>query len=111
MLGALADGKLTDVGRRLAGIPAHPRLGRLLLAAASRGLLREGAAMAALMGEKDIALPARRGDGPRGPAVAATSDLVHRLTLLDEAERARVRATPVRPRRRPGGGPGGVPSA
>jgi ATP-dependent helicase HrpB len=89
MLGALADGKLTAVGTRLAGIPAHPRLARLLLAAGERGLLREGAAMAALVSEKDIVLPARRGDGPRGPTTAAASDLIHRLALLDDAERQR----------------------
>ena len=89
MLGALQGGRITTVGKRLAGMPAHPRLGRLLLAAASRGLLREGAAMAALVSEKDIVLPGRRGDGPRGPTTAATSDLIHRLELLDEAERQR----------------------
>ena len=89
MLGALDGGKLTAVGRRLAAMPAHPRLGRLLLAAAERGLLREGAAMAALVSEKDIVPPGRRGEGPRGPTTAGSSDLVHRLTLLDEAERQR----------------------
>ncbi len=89
MLGALDGGRITPVGRRLAGIPAHPRLGRLLLAAAERGLLREGAAMAALVNERDLVSPGRRGDGPRGPTTAGTSDLIHRLTLLDEAERHR----------------------
>ena len=66
MLGALEGGRITAMGKRLAGMPAHPRLGRLLIAAASRGLLREGATMAALVSEKDIVLPGRRGDGPRG---------------------------------------------
>ncbi len=86
MLGALDGGRITAVGKRLATLPAHPRLGRLLLAAAGRGLLREGAAMAALMNEKDLVLSGRRGDGP---TTAGTSDLIHRLTLLDEAERQR----------------------
>jgi ATP-dependent helicase HrpB len=88
MLGAMEGGRITAIGKRLAGIPAHPRLGRLLLAAAGRGLLREGASMAALVSEKDIVLPGRRGD-LRGPTTAGTSDLIHRLELLDEAERQR----------------------
>ncbi len=41
--------------------------------------------MAALMNEKDLVL-GRRGDGP---STAGSSDLIHRLTLLDEAERQR----------------------
>ena len=92
MLGALDGGRITPMGKRLAAMPAHPRLGRLLIAAASRGLLREGATMAALVSERDIVLPGRRGDGqggPRGPTTAGTSDLIHRLELLDEAERQR----------------------
>ncbi len=89
MLGALDGGRITSMGKRLAGMPAHPRLGRLLIAAASRGLLREGATMAALVSEKDIVVPGRRWDGPRGPATAGTSDLIHRLELLEEAERQR----------------------
>jgi ATP-dependent helicase HrpB len=55
MLGAIdAGGKITGVGHALAGLPVHPRLGRLLVAAAERGLVREGATLAALMSEKDI---------------------------------------------------------
>ena len=84
MLGALsADGKITAVGTKLSNIPAHPRLGRLMLAAAEKGLLHEGASLAALMAEKDILMPGR------GPSVASTSDLIYRLELLDQAERQR----------------------
>jgi ATP-dependent helicase HrpB len=74
---------ITTLGKKLAGIPAHPRLARLLVSAAEQGLLHEGASVAALMAEKDIVLPGR------GPAVASTSDLIYRLGLLDEAERSR----------------------
>jgi ATP-dependent helicase HrpB len=87
MLGALsADGKITAIGQKLAAIPAHPRLGRLMLAAAEKGLLAEGATLAALMAEKDILLPGR------GPAVASDSDLLYRLELLEQAERQRFSA-------------------
>ena len=32
-LGAVADGSITQLGRRLIELPVHPRLGRMLLAA------------------------------------------------------------------------------
>jgi ATP-dependent helicase HrpB len=84
MLGALStDGSITDLGKQLSNIPAHPRLGRLLIAAANQGLLDQGAALAALMAEKDILT--REGPG----AVSSDSDLIYRLELLDQAERAR----------------------
>src|SRR5262249_24798824 len=56
MLGAL-DGeprRITALGRRLLDLPVHPRLGRLLVAAAHDGFLAYGAALAALLSEKDI---------------------------------------------------------
>ena len=59
MLGALDDERktLTPLGRRLLDLPIHPRLGRLMVAASYDGSPREGAAVAALLSEKDIALP------------------------------------------------------
>jgi ATP-dependent helicase HrpB len=84
MLGALStDGRITAMGKTLAGIAVHPRLGRLLLAAAEQGRLSEGASIAALMSEKDILLSGR------GPSMASESDLIYRLELLDQAEKQR----------------------
>ncbi|MBI4880052.1 MAG: ATP-dependent helicase HrpB [Planctomycetes bacterium] len=50
LLGALAPGgsSLTALGRRLARLPVHPRLGRMLLEAETRGCVRDGALLAAL---------------------------------------------------------------
>ena len=89
LLGAVepAHGPITPLGRRLLDIPAHPRLGRLLSAAAALGLVREGAALAALLAEKDI-LTRSFGRAAR-PNFHAESDLLIRLDRLDEAERAR----------------------
>ena len=84
-LGALdAEARtITPIGERLLALPVHPRLGRLLLAAAAEGLVYEGAALAALLSEKDVA--ARRpGGGRRG-----LSDVLPRLDLLAEAEAGR----------------------
>jgi ATP-dependent helicase HrpB len=87
MLGAIdGEGKITEVGHALAGMPVHPRLGRLLVAAAERGLVREGATLAALMSEKDI-LRFERFDrnslaGGAGH-VSGSSDLLIRLELIE----------------------------
>src|SRR5205823_1354423 len=71
-------------------LPIHPRLGRLLLAAARDGCLRAGAALAALVSEKDLVLHAPHAPGDRArPSGRGASDLLVRLDLLAEAERTR----------------------
>ncbi len=89
LLGGLEseDGPITTVGRRLLDIPAHPRLGRLLLAASAVGLEREGASLAALLAEKDILIRSFGRDAR--PDFHAESDVLIRLDRLDEAERSR----------------------
>ncbi len=97
-LGAVAGrhGTLTPVGKAMLAIPAHPRLARILVASHVEGLLDDGAALAALVEERDI-IPL--GTGPRGPGrgertakEVGPSDLLLRLDLLAEAERADFRA-------------------
>jgi ATP-dependent helicase HrpB len=89
MLGALdTSAQITPLGRRMVCVPAHPRLARLLLAAAEQGLHREGASLAALVSEKDILLSIRPEPGAfRGPITQGTSDLLYRLMLLEDSER------------------------
>src|SRR5258707_1094547 len=93
MLGATTaetNGQVTPIGRQLLSLPVHPRVGRLLLAAAEMGLTREGAAIAALLSEKDILRT--RGDvhpRDRAPSTQAASDLLIRLDAL-ESRRADV---------------------
>lgn len=82
-LGALdAAGRITDIGRRMAALPAHPRLARMLLASSALGLAPLACDLAALIGERDIltgerqraadlalridALQAHRAQGPAG---------------------------------------------
>lgn len=76
---------ITPMGGRMLALPTHPRLARLLLAAAEHGMLREGAALAALLSEKDIVERGRTGGGARRGA----SDSLGRLDLLAEAEASR----------------------
>ena len=89
LLGAIAaeHGPITPLGHQLLAIPAHPRLGRLLVAAAALGIEREGAALAALLAEKDIL--ARSFGREARPDYHAESDLLVRLDRLHAAERAR----------------------
>ena len=54
-IGALrADGMLTALGSRLARIPVHPRLGRVLLEAASLGVLERAARWCAIVSDRDV---------------------------------------------------------
>jgi ATP-dependent helicase HrpB len=53
-LGAVdARGAVTAIGRRMLDFPLHPRLARLLVEAEQRGVGREGAIVAAILGERD----------------------------------------------------------
>jgi ATP-dependent helicase HrpB len=75
-LGALDPaGRITHLGQRMADLPAHPRLARLLLAAHELGESPLGATLAALLSERD---PLRAGASlPHGSG----SDLSDRLEL------------------------------
>jgi ATP-dependent helicase HrpB len=78
-------GDVTPLGKELARLPAHPRLGRLLLAGAEHGVLRETSIAAALLSERD---PFRAAEhGRRGPreygAVRSRSDVVDRVMALE----------------------------
>jgi len=85
LLGAIdAANRVTPLGKELSRLPAHPRLGRLLLAGARHGVLRETSIAAALLSERD---PFRISDqGRRGPrdhqTVRTRSDVVDRVAAL-----------------------------
>ena len=53
-LGAIAQGVITETGRRMLRIPAHPRYARMLLEAEAHGCVREAALFAALVGGRDL---------------------------------------------------------
>lgn len=91
-LGALSakGGALTEAGQAMLAIPAHPRLARMLVAARAAGVLEEGAALAALLEERDLLPLSASGREPwqRGSRESGPSDLLLRLDRLEEAERA-----------------------
>ena len=96
MLGALNMGNnqlhITDIGRQLLSLPVHPRLGRLLIAAALHGLISEAATIAALLSEKDILLrsesggyDARYAQFQKQPHTQGVSDVLMRLAIVQRA--------------------------
>jgi ATP-dependent helicase HrpB len=92
-LGALdACDALTEIGRAMLEFPLHPRLARLVVEAARRGVGADGCTVAALLGERDLRLSARGldGGGPSGaPAAHADCDALAALDAFREAERAK----------------------
>jgi ATP-dependent helicase HrpB len=54
-LGALdSDAKLTEIGRKMSKIPAHPRLARVLIEADRAGVLEDAATLAAMISEGEL---------------------------------------------------------
>jgi ATP-dependent helicase HrpB len=85
-LGAV-DQDVTDLGRAMARLPAHPRIARLLIEGRRLGEARRVALAAALLSERD---PFGRslGDPPPDHRRAATeSDLLDRVEALEEYEK------------------------
>lgn len=87
-LGALADGALTPVGRRMADLPLHPRLARLAVAGDALGIPQLALRAAALLETGN--LTARQGldRTPVKTGHGADSDLLLRLDQFEEAEAA-----------------------
>ena len=73
-LGALADGRPTDLGRRMLELPLHPRLARMVIEAPAGGR-RVAALLAAMLSERDIARHGGR-DSP------VSADVAERLAAL-----------------------------
>ncbi|MCA9177282.1 MAG: ATP-dependent helicase HrpB [Planctomycetales bacterium] len=78
-------GAVTPLGKQLARLPVHPRLGRLLLAGTEHGVLTEAALVAALLSERDPfrqreAAPPRSRESRHSHA----SDVVERVRLLQQ---------------------------
>ncbi|HEY0882625.1 MAG TPA: ATP-dependent helicase C-terminal domain-containing protein, partial [Archangium sp.] len=71
---------------RLLQFPLHPRLARIVVEAESRGVSRDGAALAALLSEKDIRLESRARFGPSGGGSHAQSGPSDVLELLERYE-------------------------
>ena len=87
-LGATAaDGSATPVGRRLARLPLHPRLGTLLLAAEESDFAREAAVAAALLSGRPLFL--KKDSAEQHALRDDITDFAPLLRAFDAAARAR----------------------
>jgi ATP-dependent helicase HrpB len=74
-LGALDPrGAITDLGRKMAALPMHPRLAAMLVAAKGLGAAGLSCTLAAILSERDIL--------PRGTGSLSESDLLDRVDAL-----------------------------
>ncbi|MBX9601179.1 MAG: ATP-dependent helicase HrpB [Bryobacteraceae bacterium] len=74
-LGALdSSGAVTGVGRRMARLPLHPRLARIVVEAEARGVARTGAAIAAVLSAGERLRDIPREHAPSDLMVLAESD-------------------------------------
>ncbi len=98
-LGAIdATGRVTKTGEQMLRFPLHPRQSRMLIEAQSRGVFDEACTIAALIGERDI-VASEMFNGRRTNFHAkhhSPSDLLDRLDLFAEAERANFSASILR---------------
>lgn len=69
-----ANRRITELGRRMAALPVHPRLALMLLRSADAGALSKGADIAALLSERDLFRAA--------PGQPRSVDLEARLSAL-----------------------------
>ncbi len=84
-LGAIADSGVTPLGRSLARLPVHPRIGRLLIEGQRWGVPERAALAAGLLSERD---PFTRSiDGPPRTAAPTHSDMLDRVVALEEFAR------------------------
>lgn len=83
-LEAVEDGQITPLGKTLAALPVHPRLGRLLLEGAKYGIAEDAATAAALLSERDVFLRANYRPGDRRtPSHRSHNDIADRIAALD----------------------------
>ncbi len=85
-LGALGDQGVTELGRVLARLPVHPRIGRLLLEGHQGGHPDRVALAAALLSERDPFSRNLDRSEPDGRRTATQSDVSDRVEALEEYE-------------------------
>ncbi len=80
-LDALENGRLTELGRKMAQLPLQPRLARLLVEGAESGQIKDTALCAALLSERD---PLKRSTENTGAKHKSESDVMDRVWALNE---------------------------
>ncbi|MBA4076938.1 MAG: ATP-dependent helicase HrpB [Cyanobacteria bacterium PR.023] len=80
-LDAIENGRLTELGRKMAQLPLQPRLARLLVEGAESGQIKDTALCAALLSERD---PLKRSTENTGAKHKSESDVMDRVWALNE---------------------------
>jgi ATP-dependent helicase HrpB len=83
-LGALAAGKVTELGRAMVRLPAHPRIARLLIEGQVLGIPQRAALAAALLSERSPFSPGSTPRHQRHALHQSESDVVDRVAILEE---------------------------
>ncbi|MBI3039332.1 hypothetical protein HYY75_09850, partial [bacterium] len=92
LLGAVHDdGSPTELGKKIAELPVHPRLARMLLFARDYGLEKEASAIAAILGERS--LMRNRSFNP-GEISINKSDVFDELDILQNKELSNIGVSP-----------------
>jgi ATP-dependent helicase HrpB len=94
-LGAIDDNGVTALGREMARLPVHPRIGRLLIEGKRWGNPAGVALAAALLSERDPFTRPASGPGRELCRAATVSDVLDRVEALQEFERTRRTAFPI----------------
>lgn len=87
-LGALAESKITALGRLMVQLPVHPRVARLLIEGKRLGIPRQAALAAALLSERSPFAPGHRSPAKRQAQHQSQSDVVDRVAMLEEFARS-----------------------
>lgn len=91
LLGAIDGRGVTASGHAMVRLPVHPRLARLLLEGSRAGVSRAAALIAALLSERDPFRNAQRLASRRTATHVSQSDVLDRLSAVEEFEQHRRR--------------------
>ncbi len=84
---------VTALGRRIAALPVHPRLGRLLIEAERLGCLDRGALAVALLSERSPLARESRGRGTKAVDFHSPSDILDQVAALEAFDEGRETAS------------------
>jgi len=87
-LEAIDDRGVTELGREMARLPVHPRLGRMLVEGKRLGHGERAALGAALLSERDPFLRQNVGERRRTASHTSDSDLLDRIAALEAFEKS-----------------------
>jgi ATP-dependent helicase HrpB len=86
-LGAIHESSVTNIGQRMARLPVHPRIARLLLEGHCLGHPEPAALLGAMLSERDPFIRPRGPDSRQTSTHHSDSDLLDRLHILEEFSR------------------------